>query len=87
MPRASSAGHEEGETWLPVVVDCGVCETTHALDGRGCPFEGSRRASFVAIRNRPVPVSDIAAGATGGPGPLVVPGPRSAVRLSGRARA
>ncbi len=48
MSTASSAGHEEGEAWLPLVVDCEICETTHALAvgaRRVCPFEGSERAS------------------------------------------
>jgi hypothetical protein len=51
MLTARPAGREDGEAWLPLVVDCGVCETTHALDGRGCPFEGSRRALLAARRD------------------------------------
>jgi hypothetical protein len=67
MSTASPAGHEEVETWLPLVVDCGVCETTHALalgDGRACPFEGSHRASPAPSRRQLVPPSDGEAGTT-----------------------
>jgi hypothetical protein len=67
MSTASSAGHEEGKAWLPLVVDCGVCETTHALaigDPRGCPFEGSHRASPAPGRPQPIPITDSAAGTT-----------------------
>jgi hypothetical protein len=61
MSTASSAGHEEGEAWLPLVVDCGVCETTHALAGgdrRACPFEGSQRARLYASGHGPFSLSD-----------------------------
>ncbi len=57
MSTASSAGHGESEAWLPLVVDCGVCETTHALavgDRRACPFEGSERASLARGGDRTV---------------------------------
>ena len=61
MPASSSASHGEGEAWFPLVVDCGVCQTTHALavgDRRGCPFEGSQRALPAPSRRPPVTVSD-----------------------------
>jgi hypothetical protein len=67
MSTASSASHDEGEAWLPLVVDCEVCETTHALaigDRRACPFEGSQRASLAQGRRQPIPISDGKAGAT-----------------------
>jgi len=70
MSRASSAGHEEGEAWLPFVVDCVVCETTHALTGgdrRACPFEGSQRASLAPGRRQLVPLSEGKTGTTDRP--------------------
>ena len=65
MFTASAAGHEEGEAWFPLVVDCRVCETTHALaigERCGCPFEGSHRASLVPTRHELIPSSDVKAG-------------------------
>lgn len=67
MFTASAAGHEEGEAWLPLVVDCRVCQTTHALaisDRRRCPFEGSQRASLAPSQRQPVLPSDSKAGTT-----------------------
>ncbi len=64
---ASSARHARDEAWLPLVVDCRVCETTHAFaidDRRGCPFEGSHRASLALSRNQPLPLPDSEAGTT-----------------------
>ena len=61
MPTPSSTGHDASEAWLPLVVDCVVCETTHALvigHRRGCPFEGLHRASPTPGRHRPIPPSD-----------------------------
>jgi hypothetical protein len=67
MSTASSAGHGERDAWLPLVVDCGVCETTHALasgDPRGCPFEGLHRASLAPGPHQPVLPSDTSTGGT-----------------------
>ncbi len=61
MATARSASQGEREAWLPLVVDCEVCETTHAVaigDRRGCPFEGLQRTSLAPYRRPPIQPSD-----------------------------